>query len=134
MCVDEAVLDAARDPPRFDAVDELVEVIVDPLARDRRLRSRRQVHDARALAERHHAANRRILRAREHVDREPHPPELARELADVDVHAARFLAAERGERARVHAQHRDAQAHALACLGATRTAKTSSGDGPNSYL
>ena len=90
-----------------DAVDELVEMRVDALALHRRLRPGGKMHDPRALAERDHAADRRVLRAREDVDPEPHPAELPRELADVDVHAARLLAPQRRERARVHAQHGD---------------------------
>ena len=134
VSVNQVVLDPSRDPPCLDAIDELVEVIVDALARHRRLRSRRQVHHPRALAQRNDAADRRILRAREDVDREAHAPELTAELAHVHVHAARLLAAEDGERTRVHAQHGDAQAHALPFAGSTRTPKTSSAVGPNSYL
>jgi hypothetical protein len=101
------------DPPGVDSVDELVEVLVHAHARHRRLVAGRQVDDPGALSERHHAPNRRILRAREHVDRDAHAAELAGHLADVHVHSARFLAAQRGQRARVHAQHRDVQVHRI---------------------
>ena len=56
-------------------------------------------------------------------------PELAGCLANVHVHPARFLAAERGEGARVDAEHGDAKAH-----GVIRTRKRSWGVGPKAYL
>ena len=111
--VDQVVVDRSRDPPRVDPVDELVQVAVNPHAGHRRLVAGRQVDDTGALAERHHARNRRVLRAREDVDRYAHAAELARDLPDVHVHTARFLAAQRGQRARVHAQHRDVQVHRI---------------------
>jgi hypothetical protein len=82
-------------------------MIEDALTLHRRLGTGRQVHHPRPLAQRDDAANIRILRAREDVDAEPHAPELSRELPDVDVHAARFLAPERRERTSVHTEHGD---------------------------
>src|SRR5881628_1993514 len=67
----------------------------------------------RALAEGHDAGDRRVLRAREDVDRHAHAPELAGDLADVHVHAAGLLAAQRGKGARVDAQHRDVEVHRI---------------------
>ena len=112
VAVQEVVLDAVGEAPRLDAVHEFLEVGVDALARHRRLRPRRQVDHARAVGQTHHARDGGVLRAREHVHGRAHARQLARELAHVDVHAARLLAAERGERARVHAEHRDPEAHA----------------------
>src|SRR4029450_1588585 len=81
-----------------------------------------------ARAAPHHTRDRRILRAREDVDAHAHASELARHLADVDVHPARLLATEGGERTGVNAQHRDVQVHWIL------TAQTASGTGSNSYL
>ena len=50
----------------------------------------------------------RVLIAREHVHCDPAPPELATQLADIDVHTACFFAAERCQWARMQADHRDA--------------------------
>ena len=111
--VDQVIVDRPRDAPRLDSVDELVKVIVDAHPGHRGFVARRQVDHASALAEGHHAGDRRVLRAREDVDRHPHAAELARNLPDVHVHPARFLAAQRGQRARVHAQHRDVQVHRI---------------------
>jgi hypothetical protein len=109
--VDQVVVDRPGDPPRLDAVDELVQVLVDADAGHWRFVSRRQMDDTGALTERHHTRNRRVLRAREDVDRHPHASELARDLAHVHVHPARFLAAQSGQRTGVHAEHRDVQVH-----------------------
>jgi hypothetical protein len=112
VAVHEVVVDLLALPPRLHAGDELAEMPVHALARQRRLRARRQVDHARVLGQRHHARDGGVLRAREDVGGHAHPRQLARQLADVHVHPARLLAAERGERARVHAEQRDAEAHA----------------------
>ena len=111
--MDQVVLDAAREAPRLEPVDELVEVGVDLGARQRRLGPRREVDHLHAWAHADDARDRAVLRPREDVHLDAHPPELARELAHVDVHPARLLRAERGERARVEAEHRDAEVHGL---------------------
>ena len=67
--------------------------------------------------ERHDGGNAGRLAAREHVHRNPEPPQVAGDLADVDVHAARLLPPERGERARVHGDDGDAL-HATTARGA----------------
>ena len=64
-------------------------------------------------------------RGKKFVDVRAHAAQLARRLADVDVHAARFLGAERGEGAGVDAEHGDAEAHVR-----TRMRKRSCGFGP----
>ena len=111
--VDQVVLDAAREAPRLEPVDELVEVGVDLGARQRRLGPRREVDHLHAWAHADDTRDGAVLRPREDVHLDAHPPELARELAHVDVHPARLLRAERGERARVEAEHRDAEVHGL---------------------
>src|SRR5437870_3581039 len=128
VSVDQVIVDRPRDTPRLDAVDKLVEMVVDALAGHRRLVARRQVDHAGSLAELHHPRDRRVLRAREDIDGDAHAPELARYLAHVDVHPAGFLPAESGQRAGVDAEHRDAQAHRIL------TAQTASATGSNSYL
>jgi hypothetical protein len=122
-----------REPPGFDPIGELVEMLPDPLARHRRFGAGGEMNDARARRQLDDAGNRGILRACEDVDADTHPRELAGHLADVNVHPARFLGAERGQRARVHAQHRDPETHPAVLLD-TRTVYTGSGFGPNSYL
>src|SRR2546421_8210592 len=95
--------------------------------------------DARALAQTHDLRDGGILRAREDVDGGAHARELPRQLTHVDVHAARLLAAKRGERARVDAEHGDAKKrHAGPPNGAFRgeivTRTTSSSRGSKSSL
>ena len=132
VAVQQVVVEAVGEAPRLDAFHELVEMLVHALARHGRLRPRRQVDHARPLGQTHDARNVGILRAREHVDHGAHARQLARELAHVHVHTARFLASERGKRTRVHAEHRDAQcSHAG---GPIVTRKTSSSFGSNSSL
>ena len=55
------------------------------------------------------AACGRVARAGEDIHRMPQPSELAGELADVNTHPARVPRPERPERARVHADHGNAQ-------------------------
>src|SRR5262249_3897214 len=66
----------------------------------------------------------RILAAGEHVDLDAAPSQFAAQIAHVDVHAAGFLAAKHGQRAGVHAQHRDSayRLHRLPFLYAARIA------------
>src|SRR4029077_12343950 len=127
--VDQVVRDAALPRELLDARRELAQMGVDRLARHRSLRARGQVHHAGARPQLHHPGNGRVLRAGEHVDVQPHAAELARDLAHVDVHAPRLLAAESGEGAGVHREHRDREVHR-----ATLTLSTSSGEGPKPYL
>src|SRR5881397_3123061 len=94
--------------------------------------ARGEMDDARARAEGDDARDRRVLRAREHVHLDAHPTELAGELADVDVHPARLLAPERGERTRVDREHRDPERGAPPHV--IFTAQTSLATGSNSYL
>ena len=129
----DQVVVAVGDPPRVRAAHEVVEVVDDALARHRGLGAGRQVDHPHARGERDHPRDRGVLGAREHVHQDAHAAELARELADVDVHPARLLAAERGQRAGVHAEHRDAEIHGDSG-GAMRTRHTSSATGSNSYL
>ena len=109
--VDQVVVGAGSDPEGLHTVHELVEVLEHALARHGRLRAGRQVHDAHALGQRHDPRDRRVLRAREDVGLHAHARQLAGQLAHVHVHAARLLAAQRGQRTGVHAEHRDPQAH-----------------------
>ena len=52
-----------------------------------------------------------VLRAGVDVHRDAAPRQLARQVAHVDVHAARFLAAQRGQRAGMDADHRNTFYH-----------------------
>ena len=129
MRVDDVVIDPFGPAMRLDALDELVQVPVLHLARHGRLGARGQMDDAGAFAKLGDAGDRGILRTREDVHGDSHASELAGCLANVHVHPARFLAAERGEGARVDAEHGDAKAH-----GVIRTRKRSWGVGPKAYL
>ena len=104
--MNEVVLDAVAEPPQVEGVHKLVEVTIDILPRHRRFRPCREVDDADTRCQLDDPLDLGVLRAREDVHVEPHPAELARHLAHVDVHAARFFAAEGRQRAGVHAQHR----------------------------
>ena len=114
---------------RLDTLDELRQIRVDGMALERRLWSRGEMDDARALAEIGHPGDRRVLGAREDVHIHAHAAELSRRLAHVHVHPARLLAPEGGEGAGVDAEDGDAQAH-----GRTLTRKRSCGVGPKAYL
>ena len=127
--MDDVVVDPLGPAMRLDALDELGQVSVLHLARHGRLGARGQMDDARALPQWGDAGDRGVLRTREDVHGDAHAPELARRLANVDVHAARFLASERSQGAGVDAEHGDAEAHDV-----TRTRKISCGVGPKAYL
>ena len=127
--VDEVVAEVLGLAELVDAGHELGQVLVHHLARHRPLRPGREMDHPRVVAEGHDAADARILRAGEHVHLDAHPTQLARGLAHVHVHPARLLGAQRGQRAGVDGQHRDAQVH-----GDTRTLRRSVGTGPKAYL
>jgi hypothetical protein len=80
---------------------ELLEVRVHRLAGHRGLGPRWQVHHPRARTQLDHPRDGGVLGAGEDVDVHAHPPELARDLPHVHVHAARLLAPERGQGAGV---------------------------------
>ena len=117
VAVQQRVAAAGPALERFHAVDERVEIGHDLGRGHRSLRTRLDVHDARARAERDDLGNARGLAPREHVDLEPEPTQVARDLADVHVHPAGLLAAERGEGTRVDGDEADPpgrRAHRLA--------------------
>ena len=107
-------------------LDERVEVLGERGPR-KGGRARRDVDDASPHPRGDDLRDRGVLAAGEDVHLEADPAQLPGQLADVDVHPARLLAAERGQRAGVQREQRDA-AHA------TVTRKTSVGTAPKPYL
>ena len=140
VAVDEVVADPFARAERFDAPAERLEVVGHRGPRHRAGGAGGHVDHSRAGPEPHHLRDPGILAPREHVDVEAEAPERARHLAHVDVHPARLLASERGERARVHGEHGESRA-ARRTAGEGRrhgrssvTRRTSVGTAPKPYL
>ena len=97
--------------------DELVQVVVDQVLVVGLLGPGGQVDDARLVAQAiADARDGGVLRAGEYIDGQPPPAQLTCQLAHIDVHPARLLAAKGGERAGMHAEHRNApDSHRITC-------------------
>lgn len=108
MAVDQVVADALIVCELKDAVHELRDVVGQFPLRQRDLGAGRHMDDAVAVAEVvQNVRDVLILRAREHVHVDAHWAEIARQVADVDVHPAGVLAAERCQRTGVIGKHGD---------------------------
>src|SRR5436309_1205095 len=81
------------------------------------------VNDARTRTQADDRRNARGLAPGEDVDLESEPPQVARDLPDVHVHAAGLLAAERGEGARVDGDEPDSR-HEASPAAARRRSRT----------
>src|SRR5262249_18408582 len=94
------------------------------------LRSGVDVHHPRAPTQRDDLRNPRRLLAREDIHREPETTEMSRDLAHVDVHPARLLASQRGQRTGVNGDDADAlQAGRAAGAGGRWTPRRSVTEG-----
>ena len=109
MGVDEVVALAFGGHVLEELLAELVEMLVDGHLRPVPDRSGLDVDDACVRAELLDARVVPLAPACEDVDLDAARAEIARELADVHVHAARVAAAELRERARVDGEHRDSR-------------------------
>ncbi len=108
VAVDHIIADALLVRELKDAVHELRDVICQLAFRHRNLRPCGNMDDAVAEAEVvQNVRDVLILRAREHVHVDAHLAETARQVADVNVHPAGVLAAERCQRTGVIGKHGD---------------------------
>src|SRR5262249_15189418 len=108
-----------------NAVGERVEIGHDVGRRHGPLRSGVDVHHPRAPTQRDDLRNPRRLLAREDIHREPETTEMSRDLAHVDVHPARLLASQRGQRTGVNGDDADAL-HAVSPAAARGRPRTPS--------
>ena len=134
VAVEKRVLDPPGAAEGVHAVGEGREVLDLGRSGDRTRRARLEVDDPGALAQADDLRDRGVLAAGEHVHLEARPPELPGELAHVDVHAPRFLAAERGQRARVDGQKREPRQVRDDHDRSRVIRRTSVGSAPNPYL
>ncbi len=127
--MDDVVAEFVLGHVRIHAGGEFVEPVVDLHLRDVAHRAGGDVDDARARGD---LLDDRVIvlpLPRVHVDLDAAMRELARELADVQVHAPGVAAAELRHRARVDRQHRDAhQARSASSRASQRSVA------PRSYL
>ena len=106
--MDDIVPDALFAGKVFDTLHELWDVIRQFLFRDRMLGTCRHMDNAVAITKLvQHMRHVIILGAREHIHVDAHLSQLPRQFADVDVHPAGILAAQRRQRASVIRDHRN---------------------------
>ena len=109
MAVDQVVAGAGVVAVALDVAGELRQVVDDGVLVAVAGRAGIDVDDASVLADLDDVRHVRVLAPGEDVRLHAEAAEAATELTDVDVHAARLPAAERGQRAGVNAQDGDTQ-------------------------
>jgi hypothetical protein len=109
VTVQYVVPDPFRLGEAFDVRDERRQVIQQPVPRQRRLGSGRDMDDPVAMAQIvEHMRDVLVLRTSEDIRSNAAPAQLARQVADVDIHPTRIFAAQRRQRAGVVGDHGDA--------------------------